>query len=94
MSELLFDMRTPPPLAGQILRVFDSMQGGEWLSLPELRDRTGDPIASISAQLRNLRKPEFGSHTILRRRREPAERGLHEYHLVVRHREPARTKQQ
>jgi hypothetical protein len=84
MSELLFDERTPPPLVGQILRVFETLQGGEWLSLPELRDRTGDPIASISAQLRNLRKPGFGSHTILRRRREPAEKGLHEYHLVVR----------
>jgi hypothetical protein len=94
MSELLFDERKPAQLAGQILRVFDVMRGAEWLSLLELRERTGDPIASISAQLRNLRKPEFGSHTILRRRREPAERGLHEYHLVVRHPKPARAVQQ
>ena len=70
------------PLAGQTERVFNAMKGRGWLTLPELHSITGDPISSISAQIRHLRKPEFGSHTIDRRRRGSEERGLFEYRLV------------
>jgi len=66
----------------QLARVFAALKGGEWLTLPELHIKTGDPISSISAQIRHLRKPENGSHTIRKRRRGAAERGLFEYRLI------------
>jgi hypothetical protein len=59
----------------QIARVYRALRGGEWATLPELHDRTGDPVASISAQLRHLRR---GGFTINRRARK---RGLFEYSL-------------
>jgi hypothetical protein len=70
------------PLAGQIERVYNALNRGAWLTLPELHRITGDPIPSVSAQIRHLRKPEHGSYTIKRRRRGPAEHGLFEYQLV------------
>ena len=51
-------------LTGQILRVAECMQDGRWRTLSEIEAVTGDPAASISAQLRHLRKRRFGSHTI------------------------------
>lgn len=69
------------PLRGQIGRVFDALKSGAWLTLPELHTMTSDPISSISAQIRHLRKPEHGSHVIKKRRRGAAERGLFEYQL-------------
>ncbi len=51
-------------LNSQLTRVFDLMKDGEWRSLDQISKATGDPAASISAQLRHLRKPRFGSHTI------------------------------
>lgn len=65
----------------QIGRVFAALKGAAWLTLPELYTITGDPISSISAQIRHLRKPEHGSHTIKKRRRGASERGLYEYRL-------------
>lgn len=70
------------PLVGQTERVYLALKPGAWLTLPELHAITEDPISSISAQIRHLRKPEFGSHTIKRRRRGPAEQGLFEYRLA------------
>ena len=51
-------------LEGQLLRVFTLMQDGEWRSLEDISGHTGDPPASISAQLRHLRKPRFVSYTV------------------------------
>jgi hypothetical protein len=56
-------------LTKQLGRVFDLMQDGQWRTLNEIAAATGDPHASISAQLRHLRKPRFGSHTVEKRRR-------------------------
>ncbi len=69
-------------LKGQMKRVYDALKGGLWLTLPELHEQTGDPVASISAQVRHLRKPEFGSHVIEKRRRGASEKGLFEYRLI------------
>lgn len=74
--------RPRKPLTGQTERVYLALKSAPWLTLPELHALTGDPISSVSAQLRHLRKAEFGSYTIERRRRGPAEQGLFEYHLV------------
>lgn len=65
-------------LTGQLRRIFDAIRGGAWLTLAEIEATTCDPQASISAQLRNLRKPRFGGFTIERRRRGP---GTWEYRL-------------
>ena len=76
------DSKPRKPLAGQTERVYLALKSATWLTLPELHKMTNDPISSISAQIRHLRKPEFGSYTIKRRRRGPAEQGLVEYRLV------------
>jgi hypothetical protein len=41
-----------------------------WLTLDELAKLTHYPPASISAQLRHLRKPEFGGFAVEKRPRE------------------------
>lgn len=65
-------------LNAQLWRVCVVIQDRQWYSLAELAEATGDPEASISARLRDLRKPRFGNHTIQRRRRSP---GTFEYRL-------------
>ena len=70
-------------LSGQILRIFDLMKDGRWRSLREIAYKTLDGEASISAQLRNLRKERWGGHIVLRRRRGMPDRGLFEYQLLV-----------
>lgn len=44
------------------------MIDGEWRTLQDIAKATRYPTASISAQLRNLRKIGFGSHTVDKRR--------------------------
>ena len=75
-------------LTGQILRVFDCMKDGGWRTLREIELRTCDPQASISAQLRHLRKPKFGSHSLDKRARGDRNRGLWEYRLIVKQPDP------
>ncbi len=42
-------------------------QCGTWLTLDELAKLTLYPPASISAQLRHMRKPRNGAHTVVKR---------------------------
>ena len=70
-------------LTGQILRVYTLMQDARWRTLAEIEQATGDPPASVSAQLRHLRKQRFGSHDVDKRRRGDRLRGLWEYRLRV-----------
>lgn len=71
-------------LGAQALRVWSVILDGTWRTLAEIHAATGghDPETSISARLRDFRKPAFGNHCIERRRRGDAERGLYEYRLV------------
>ncbi len=48
-------------------RVFDVMQDGRWRTLHDIAVLTGDPEASVSARLRDFRKPGFGGSTVERR---------------------------
>jgi hypothetical protein len=57
-------------LEGQTLRIYRLMIDGTWRTLEEIQRATGDPQASISAQLRHLRKGRFGAHIVDKRRRE------------------------
>jgi len=70
-------------LTGQIRRIFDLMQDKHWRTLSEIEAITGDGQSSISAQLRNLRKPEFGMHTVNKKRRGNRKQGLFEYQLII-----------
>lgn len=70
-------------LTGQILRVFDCMKDSKWRTLSEIEIETNDPQASISAQLRHLRKERFGSHLVRKQPRGARENGLFEYQLIV-----------
>ena len=85
-SEMRFDgsdydqERDAPRLSSQFKRVFDLMQDGEWRALREIADLTGDPEASVSAQLRHMRKERFGSHVI---EKKYIENGLYHYRLLV-----------
>lgn len=54
-------------LGSQLQRVFALVADSKWRSLQEMSDLTGDPQASISAQLRHLRKPRFGSWNVERK---------------------------
>ncbi len=65
-------------LTGQLLRIWNVMKDGHHWKLSEIATLTGDPEASISAQLRHLRKPRFGAHTI---RLRFLGNGLYEYWL-------------
>ncbi len=66
-------------LTGQIQRVWDCMSDQKWRTLKEIEAVTGDPQASISAQLRHLRKPRFGGHAL---NKEYIGAGLFRYQLV------------
>ena len=68
-------------LTGQIERIFTTMADKQWRTLREIESITNDPQASISAQLRHLRKPKFGNHQLHKRRRGDRTKGLFEYSL-------------
>ena len=68
-------------LTKQIDRVYSCMIDGTWRTLNEISDSTGDPQASISAQLRHLRKKKFGAYTVDKRSRGDRKNGLWEYKL-------------
>jgi hypothetical protein len=70
-------------LRGQIARIYQLMKDGEWRTLAEIEIVTGDPPASISAQLRHLRKKRFGSHLVEKRPRGNRLHGLFEYKLLL-----------
>jgi len=63
-------------------RVWAVMISHEWVTLSEISNKTGDPEASISASLRDFRKPQYGSHSVMKIPRGSRQRGLWEYKLV------------
>jgi len=54
-------------LARQLARVRGAVADGNWRSLAEISRLTSAPQASVSARLRDLRKPRYGSLTVERR---------------------------
>lgn len=70
-------------LGAQLHRVYALMADAQWRTLAEIAARTGDPPASVSAQLRHLRKDRFGRHTVERQVRGERSSGLWEYRLLV-----------
>ena len=72
--------RDNPRLTSQITRIFSLMRDGQWRTLPAIAEATKCPEASVSAQLRHLRKERFGKHTV---ERQYINSGLYEYRLIV-----------
>ncbi len=70
-----------PRLGKQHERIRELMRDGSWRTLHEIADATGDPAASVSAQLRHLRKPRFGAYTVDKRARGDRAVGLFEYRV-------------
>ena len=89
MTKIKFDGPAYDPkhdlvrLTGQIQRVFNAIKDGGWHTLDEIHKKTNDPHASISAQLRHLRKERFGSHSVDKRPRGNRSNGLWEYKLTI-----------
>lgn len=65
-------------LNAQLFAVRAAMGDGQWWTLADLAERCGAPEASVSARIRDLRKPRFGGHMIERRF---VRRGLFEYRM-------------
>lgn len=82
-------VRTSVPSQREVLHdvLLSATECGSWLTLRELSQLTQYGEASISAQLRHLRKPKFGSYVVEKRVRRgvvlrDAEHGaIWEYHL-------------
>lgn len=54
-------------LVNQLEEIRGYMADGEYKTIKEISDATGHPENSVSAQLRNLRKPLFGGYRVERR---------------------------
>ena len=69
------------PLNDQRERIRRLMMDGLWRTLPFISELTGAPESSVSAQLRHLRKEEFGSYRVEKRRRKDSR--LWEYQVLA-----------
>jgi hypothetical protein len=65
-------------LNAQARRVAELMSDGKWRTLAAISQETGDPEASVSARLRDLRKEQNGGFNI---EREYVDRGLWKYRM-------------
>lgn len=68
-------------LNGLALEVWDLMSDQGWRTLERISRATAGSEASVSARLRDFRKPRFGGHTVNRRR---LTNGTFEYQVVPR----------
>ncbi len=66
-------------LGAQFIRVLNFAATG-WHTLKEIAEATGDPEASVSAQLRHAKKERFGGHAL---EREYLGGGLYRYRIVL-----------
>lgn len=64
----------------QLHAVWNFMFDEHWDTLHSISVAVGAPEASVSARLRDFRKPKFGGH-IVERQRIPNGNGLHIYRL-------------
>ena len=69
-------------LNNQLHLIFECMRDGWWRTLKEIASITNAREVSVSAQLRHLRKPRFGSYIVKKRARGERRHGLFEYQLL------------
>lgn len=67
-------------LTSQHWKIFNLMKDAKFRTLPEISQATGEPAASISAQLRHMRKTRFGGHTV---NKKYLGDGLYTYQLIT-----------
>ena len=67
-------------LSTQYWDIYNVMRDGKRRTLQGISEITKHPPASISAQLRHMRKDRFGSHTV---NKHYLGNGLYEYELIV-----------
>jgi len=67
-------------LTKQLGRVWQAMSDRKWRTLRQLSRAADAPEASVSARLRDLRKPKFGGHDVEHRRTDD---GLWHYRMVT-----------
>jgi hypothetical protein len=67
-------------LGTQLSRVKQACSNGMPMTLAAIAKQTGDPEASVSAQLRHLRKKKHGSHTV---DKVYIDKGLYTYQLTL-----------
>jgi hypothetical protein len=85
-EQIAFDGFTYDPyvdyarLRGQLLRVYRLMQDGEFRTLAKIADECRGSEASVSARLRDFRKPKYGSRIVDRVR---IKEGLYKYRLRI-----------
>ena len=72
-------VRDDARLTGQLLRIWRVVRDGAWRTLAQIASATGDPEASISAQLRHLRKERFGQHEV---EKTHLGQGLYHYRVI------------
>ncbi len=86
-TDMFFDGDTYEPakdltrLKGQLGRVFNLMSDGQWRTLKSIAFKVKGSEASVSARLRDFRKPRFGAYTVERERVDST--GLFIYRLEV-----------
>ena len=91
MQQKIFDgsdydhNRDSQRLSKQQEKIFNLMRDGEWRTLKHIAYVTSAPETSVSAQLRNFRKPKFGSHTV---EKDYDAHGLYYYRLVINTQDP------
>lgn len=67
-------------LNAQSADVYRLMRDRQWRTLAEISAVTGHPEASVSARLRDLRKPSLGGLTV---ERNYVSRGLYQYRVLA-----------
>mgnify|MGYP000412766031 CR=1 FL=1 len=73
-------VRDSARLSGLMAKVHGLMIDGQWRTIPQICEAIGaNSEASVSARLRDLRKPRFGSHTV---EREYLAAGLWRYRVL------------
>jgi hypothetical protein len=67
-------------LSTQYWDLYNLMRDGKRRTLQGISDLTEHPPASVSAQLRHMRKARFGGHTV---NKMHVGNGIYEYELIV-----------
>jgi len=70
-------------LTGQLERIFNLMKDGKFRTVNQIHDVLGYPQASISAQLRNLKKERYGGHGLEKQHVGDRANGLWEFKIIV-----------
>lgn len=70
----------PELLNKQMKAVYKVVKNGKWITLADLSAKANASEASVSARLRDFRKPQYGSMTVERRHVKGT--GRYEYRLV------------